>query len=78
MIRHHFQVHMLNSVGIAKAKQLAELFSTLLDDIEKIVPAGREMSLVITKLQEASFFAKRGIATDTANQAEGPEAGKPQ
>jgi len=59
---------MLNGIGLAKAKELGEIFSEALNRIEYFVPAGRERALVITKLQEASFFAKRGIALDPANQ----------
>ena len=71
MMRQEFQVHMLNEAGIAKATKLGEIFSTALDQVEAIVPAGRERALVVTKLQEASFFAKRGIAVDPANQKQG-------
>lgn len=67
MIRQQFQVHTLNAAGIAKVKHLAELFSGFLDAIEKIVPPGRELSLVVTKLQEASFFARGGIAADSSD-----------
>jgi hypothetical protein len=69
-MRPEFQVHMLNEVGIAKAITLGEVFSKALDAIEQLVPTGRDRALVITKLQEASFFAKRGIAVDPANQKE--------
>jgi hypothetical protein len=57
-----FKVHLLNEAGLAKAKQLEDAFTTLLASIEQIVPVSRERSLVVTKLQEASFWAKRGIA----------------
>lgn len=67
-MRQEFQVHMLNDAGIDKASQLGEIFSNALAEIEKIVPNSRERSLVITKLQEASYWAKRGIAVDPANQ----------
>lgn len=70
-MRDEFQVHQLNAVGMAKAQTLGEIFSRALEDIEAIVPAGRERSLVITKLQETSFFAKRAIAAHPFNQ-EGP------
>ena len=69
-MRSEFQVHMLNDAGVGKAKMLGEIFSEALDAIEKLVPASRERSLVITKLQEASYWAKRGIAIDPANQKE--------
>jgi hypothetical protein len=68
MIRPEFAVHLLNDDGIQKAETLAAIFSSTLDAIERIVPAGRERALVITKMQEAAFFAKRGIAIDPLNQ----------
>lgn len=67
-IRSEFQVHMLNEQGIARASALGEVFSDALNKIEALVPAGRERAIVITHLQEASFFAKRGVATQKENQ----------
>lgn len=68
-VRKEFAVHLLNDVGIDKATKLGEIFSTALSAIEELLPPPcRELSIVITKLQEASYFAKRGIAVDTANQ----------
>jgi hypothetical protein len=67
-MRQEFQVHMLNDDGVDKASQLGEIFSTALTEIEKLVPKSRELSLVVTHLQDASFWAKRGIAVDPANQ----------
>jgi hypothetical protein len=61
-IREEFEVHLLNENGIAKARELAEVFSDALTKIEMITGPGREAALVKTKLQEASFFAKRGLA----------------
>lgn len=64
-----FTVHMLNDIGKAKANELASLFNKLLEDIEHIIPGGsREKSIVITKLEEASFFAKKAMASLTENQ----------
>lgn len=68
LMRKEFQVHILNEQGIAKATELGEIFSEALSKIEAIVPPGRDLSLVVTRLQEASFFAKRGIAVDAGNQ----------
>lgn len=72
-MRQEFQVHLLNDEGVEKAKELGEVFSDLLDKVETIVmqtPSqnGREMALVKTKLQEASFFAKRALAVLPRNQ----------
>jgi hypothetical protein len=71
-MRTEFQVHLLNEQGLAKAKALGEIFTEALNKIEALVPAGRERALVLTKLQEAAFFAKRGIAVDPANQIVDP------
>jgi hypothetical protein len=67
-MRDEFKVHQLNDQGLKKATDLGEVFSQMLDAIEALIPQGRERSIVITKLQEASFFAKRAIALDPANQ----------
>ncbi len=61
-MRDEFKVHVLNDLGMEQARKLAEKFSAFLEDIETIVPAGRDRAIVITKLQECSFFAKRGVA----------------
>lgn len=63
-----FQVHTLNAAGITKAKEVAKHFDTLLEALLNLMPSGRELSLVRTKLEEASFFAKKGIANDPMNQ----------
>lgn len=72
-MRNEFQVHVLNDIGIDRAKGVGELFSEFLDKLESFIPQtpsqnGREMALVKTKLQEASFFAKRAIAVLPENQ----------
>lgn len=64
-----FRVHRLNEQGMARATELAEQFSKLLSYIEGVSEAGRELSIVKTKLEEACFFAKKAIASRTTNQA---------
>lgn len=64
-----FKVHLLNETGIAKAQELERSFTALLAQIEALVPSSRERSIVVTKLQEASMWAKRGIACIPENQA---------
>ncbi len=67
-IRQEFQVHILNAKGIEKAEAIAEIFSSVLGQVEEMSPEpSRERSLFVTKLQEASFWAKRSIAIDPAN-----------
>ena len=69
MPRKEFQVHLLNESGIQKAVRLAERFTDFLNDIEQDTGAeGREVSIVRTKLEEASFFAKKAIACRPENQ----------
>lgn len=69
-MRAAFQVHMLNAEGIAKAKSIADLFNDFASNLEGLCgPGGREMAIVNTKLEEASFFAKKAMANQTVNQA---------
>jgi hypothetical protein len=69
VIRDEFAVHMLNEQGKVRATALAERFSELLDAVESIVgTGGRDMALVRTHLEEASFHAKRGMASQPENQ----------
>jgi hypothetical protein len=64
-----FEVHLLNDEGIAKAKKLANLFDQLLTELDPLMPiASRYTSLVRTKLEEASFFAKKAMAILPENQ----------
>ena len=62
-----FAVHMLNEDGKRKAKAIAEAFDRCLDDLVRICPGGREMAICRTKLEEASFFAKKAMASDPSN-----------
>lgn len=64
-----FKVHRLNEEGLKKADELASEFASLLDTVEHMIPAGRERAIVVTKLQEACFFAKRGLALRPEYQA---------
>ena len=65
----NFQVHLLNEDGIRKAQGLAKGFSSFLDDLEQVCGENsREMAIVRTKLEEASFFAKKAMASLPENQ----------
>lgn len=62
-IRPEFTVHRLNAAGLSFAEQVAQVMSRTLNELETLCGAGsREMAIVRTKLQEASFFAKRAVA----------------
>ncbi len=71
-----FAVHMLNEAGKEKAQAIAQAFALLLDSLTgenpkvtstTLCPPSREMSLVRTKLEEACFFAKKAMASQTEN-----------
>lgn len=64
-----FEVHLLNTDGCVKAGNIATAFNTLLTELEQMIGLdGREMSIVRTKLEEASFFAKKAMAIRPENQ----------
>ena len=63
-----FTVHRLNALGLSVAEEIAKIFQSALDDLDLLVPQGRERALVVTKLQEACFFAKRAACSSSANQ----------
>ncbi len=65
-----FKVHKLNEDGLLKATYLADEFTTLLAKIEKLVPSGYERKKVVEHLQEACFYAKRGMALQKGYQEE--------
>jgi len=67
--RPEFSVHMLNELGKIRAGEIAAGFSNLLNELEEICGYdGREMAIVRTKLEEASFFAKKAMAVQRINQ----------
>lgn len=66
-IAEEFDVHMLNEEGRKKARQIAEDFTLFLKSLEQAVPPGRYLSIVKTKLEEACFFAKKGMASQAVN-----------
>jgi len=68
-IRDEFKVHLLNEQGIERARELALEFSRFLNKVEELCGAsGREMAIVRTHVQTASFFAKRALAERPENQ----------
>lgn len=76
-----FKTHRLNDQGLAKCDAVAGVFERALTELRQIMLptvapgatantsfAAREQALVVTKLQEACFFAKRAVALDPANK----------
>jgi len=79
MSHQEFAVHILNEKGIQKAKALAEVFDRALTEIETLTAAtsdillpggsnGRQLAIVRTHLEIASFFAKKAMAVLQENQ----------
>lgn len=56
-----FKVHILNELGLEKAKQLAEQFENVLKYVEEAAEPSRELSLFMTNLEQACFYAKKSI-----------------
>lgn len=73
-----FGSRQLNINGKIKAKNMEENFRAFHDELhytifngriaEKPGWEGREWAIVRTKLEEASFYAKKALATQTENQ----------
>jgi hypothetical protein len=66
-MQREFKVHVLNERGKQKANAIAETFNDALERLMMFVPPCRELALVRTKLEEACFFAKKGMASDLTN-----------
>ena len=62
-----FKFHKLNEKWQELAKLIAADFKRLLESLSYI-PEGRELSMVTIKLEEACFFAKKGMAMQKENQ----------
>lgn len=63
-----FGYRQLNEVGKTKAEYVGHIFSESLRALERCCPPGREFSLVRTKLEEASMWAKKAVSVDPRYQ----------
>lgn len=70
-----FKVHLLNEQGIAKAECIQSDFEVLWLKLraywglgDELANPTREMAIAITKLEEASMFAKKAMAMRPENQ----------
>jgi hypothetical protein len=57
-----FNSRKLSSKGVEDVAVVENLFSKLLDSLLVLCPEGRELSIVKTKLEEASMYAKKAIS----------------
>lgn len=62
-----FEFIKLKDEAIKECNDVAILFSTFWDNIQTMCPPGRELSIVKTKLQEASYFSKKSISLEPSN-----------
>lgn len=64
-----FEVHRLNQLGMQRAGDIAKAFDDLLNQLKTNGCDGspREFAIVVTKLEEASFFAKKAMAKQDVN-----------
>lgn len=60
----------LSNLGLEKATEISKAFTALLNTLEDLCPMGREFSIVRTKLEEASFYAKKSLRTHEPNRAQ--------
>lgn len=67
-IENLFGFHKLNSEGQEKAKVIAQAFEVLAYNLIDKVQDPRCWALVKTKLEEACFYAKKGMALRAENQ----------
>lgn len=66
-----FRTYRLNAGGQEKAQQISEAFDELLTKLEGLVPEGNQLGLCRNQLEQACFFAKKGMAMDAENNHEG-------
>ena len=65
-----FRSTALSNEGLDKSTGIAEAFTKLHNQLLEVCPASREFSLVCTKLEEASFYAKKSLVNLQENRKE--------
>lgn len=60
--RERVTYHAPNDEARRRHETLSVLFERMLLEVNTIVPAGREQSIVFTKLEEAKMWASAGVA----------------
>lgn len=63
-----FRTYRLNASGQQAAQSISQAFDELLTKLERLVPEGNQLGLCRNQLEQACFFAKKGMAMSTGNQ----------
>jgi hypothetical protein len=64
-----FETYALNDEGAKAQAEIAKIFDSFLNELFPYMGiSGREVAIVQTKLEEASFFAKKAAAKIAVNQ----------
>lgn len=63
-----FKVHKLSNVGIEKAMQIQSAYDVMVAKVIDYIHDDRCKAIMLTKLEESSFYAKKGMAMDKRNQ----------
>jgi hypothetical protein len=63
----------LSNEGLDKAVGIGEAFTKLLQVLDEVCPKSREFSIARTKLEEASFYAKKSLTNYEGNRQPLPE-----
>lgn len=73
-INHRFTNHPPTNAEIAyRLDRITTAALTVAHELDHLLPEGREKSLAITKLEEASMWAKAAIARNQSRISEGPQ-----
>lgn len=65
-LENRFGFHPATDESRPKHQQVRESFVDFADDLDQLLPDGREKSLVMTALEEASMWANAAIARNLA------------
>lgn len=57
-----FMFYESTAEGNRRKQEITEAFVEFAQEMEGLVPRGREFSVMMTKLEEAAYFAKAGVS----------------
>lgn len=63
-----FTSYPLNDKGLKKSEELTEAFSQLMDKLNELCPNDVRLATAKTRLEEASFWARKSMASAPENR----------